>query len=170
MSELTAALQQHLSGAGLPETLSQLAGDDPRLAQVAQLLTLRQQQEAEMRDAENASEGNSLAQAQEELARAREEKERLEQAALTQRYIDELTVELKRVQDTIEHVAGALGACPVCLGQDRDCELCHGRGTPGSLPPDSEDFHNVVLPAVRAHAYTRSRSRRDRPPQQGSES
>ena len=177
MTELALALEQRLAGASMPETLARLAGDDPRLAQLAQVLALQEQQERERRaaeeldaSAEDAVGTEGLAHLQEELSRLREElgrvhglEERLRHAAATQRRVDEIAQDRARLLGTVERVAAALGACPVCLGDDEDCALCHGRGAPGSLPPVPEDFRRVVLPAVQAHAYTRSRSRRARP-------
>ena len=39
---------------------------------------------------------------------------------------------------TIEFVAAIVGACPVCLGEQRGCATCHGAGGPGSRQPDGD--------------------------------
>ena len=54
--------------------------------------------------------------------------------------------DLRQVNDT---VAAALGACPVCWGGDRRCEVCEGRGRAGSSSPDPELFEELIAPAVR---------------------
>ena len=38
---------------------------------------------------------------------------------------------------TVRFVATLVGACPVCLGEDRICHECGGRGGPGSRDPDA---------------------------------
>lgn len=173
---LTAALQQRLGGAEWSETLARLAEDDPQMAQFAQLLALREQQEAE-----NNSEDSSISTA--ELVRSREEERREEITAL-KHYAEEVADEAKRVQnayerefnkrkrleDVIERVARALGACPACLGMEESepCDLCQNRVGPGSMPPAPEEFQTIVLPAVQAHIFhTRSQNLRDRRSTQG---
>lgn len=46
-------------------------------------------------------------------------------------------------------VARALGACTLCLGEDPDCPVCGGAGTPGWSVPEPELFEALVLPALR---------------------
>lgn len=47
-----------------------------------------------------------------------------------------------------EQLAEALGACPDCFGQDRDCESCNGLGKPGHYAPDFIGFNKYVSPAI----------------------
>jgi hypothetical protein len=139
-------LQKHLAGASLTEALAGLAEDNPQLAALTQAMALREQQaDAEAEDAK-------LAEA--ESAAADREDQRY--AALQEQFAS-VVEDVGRLQDTLETVAAALGACPVCLGADAECLLCHGRGVPGSLPPDPAAFDEVALPAVRARAFTRAR-------------
>ena len=44
-------------------------------------------------------------------------------------------------------VAAALGACE-CWGNDLECPLCCGVGTPGWRPPDPQLYEDYVTPAV----------------------
>jgi hypothetical protein len=48
-------------------------------------------------------------------------------------------------------LAAALGACP-CWGQDVDCAVCRGAGTPGWRTPDRQLYAEYVQPAVTATA------------------
>lgn len=146
MSALDAVLQKHLAGASLTDALAELAGDDPQVAALTQALALREQQAAA------EAEQSELAEAEAAAA----EQADLRYAALQEQF-DAITADIGRMQDTLETVAAALGACPVCLGADGACLLCHGRGVPGSLPPDPVAFDRVALPAVRARAFARSR-------------
>jgi hypothetical protein len=49
----------------------------------------------------------------------------------------------------IETLAAALGACPVCWGEDQRCRECRGRGAPGAFPPDKRAFSDFVAPTIR---------------------
>ncbi|MFF5082440.1 hypothetical protein ACFY36_35800 [Actinoplanes sp. NPDC000266] len=59
-----------------------------------------------------------------------------------------LDAELNRCHTALRHVAGALGACPSCLGREPDCSDCHGTGTPGTRPIDEEAFWSLVRPLL----------------------
>lgn len=48
----------------------------------------------------------------------------------------------------LETLAAALGACPVCFGEDLLCETCHGAGVPGGRAPDPHEFKRLVAPAL----------------------
>jgi hypothetical protein len=49
----------------------------------------------------------------------------------------------------VADLAGALGACRLCLGESLDCPLCAGDGSPGWSVPDPELFEAIVVPALR---------------------
>ncbi|MGC5075482.1 hypothetical protein [Agrococcus sp. DT81.2] len=149
--EMASLLQQHLSGAPAGDTLAQLVGDDPELAAIAQLLSRREQQlEAQLRE-EELEEERPL-----DIPLAAED----DRVELLRDQVASFADDVTRIRDTLELVSAALGACPTCLGADDVCALCHGRGVPGSLPPDPVAFDQIVMPAVRAHAFTRSRTGR----------
>jgi hypothetical protein len=57
--------------------------------------------------------------------------------------------ENKRLVEINDTLAGALGACPLCWGDDPDCGECGGNGVPGSAPPRQALFAKYVLPALR---------------------
>jgi hypothetical protein len=65
------------------------------------------------------------------------------------RRLVELELEVDRLQEINETLAAALGACPICWGDDPGCVVCQGRGGPGSLRPDRELFERLVTPALR---------------------
>lgn len=48
----------------------------------------------------------------------------------------------------LETLAAALGACPVCFGENLLCETCHGAGRPGARAPAGQEFRTFILPAV----------------------
>jgi hypothetical protein len=151
-ADLMGVIQQHVGGAPLDQTLAQLAQDDPQLAPLAQLLAERERElEADLERHESEDE-------EERLRVAEGEARRQTTIQLRERF-EVLTSELERLRQAVESLGLGLGACPTCLGADQGCPLCHGRGLPGSLPPDQAAFVRFVLPAVRARAYTEARNR-----------
>lgn len=67
-------------------------------------------------------------------------------------------------------LAAALGACE-CWGQDSECGLCGGAGTPGWTTPDQQLFEEYVMPAVRRSWETAGPNQRtdSTVPQEGAE-
>lgn len=57
--------------------------------------------------------------------------------------------ELRRLRDRNRRLAGALGACDSCWGEEPDCADCQGRGRPGRALPDDGLFAEIVMPVVR---------------------
>lgn len=146
MSALETVLQKRLAGASLSEALAGLTDDNPQLAALTQALALRDQQ------AQTDADEDDLA----DFPLAADEQADQRYAVLQDQFAA-IVDDVARLQDTLQTVAAALGACPVCLGADAGCPLCRGRGAPGSLPPDPVAFDQVALPAVRARAFDRSR-------------
>lgn len=67
-----------------------------------------------------------------------------------------LFAEREEVRRRVEELAAALGACPVCFGDDLLCPTCHGAGEPGARAPDPVAFRRFVVPALdRARAVMR---------------
>src|SRR5438876_11253217 len=56
---------------------------------------------------------------------------------------------LTALQDKLDDLAQALGACASCWGEDAQCRICRGRGRAGFSMPDKQLFGEFVLPAVR---------------------
>jgi len=56
--------------------------------------------------------------------------------------------EVRRLVAIVADLAGALGACPRCVGTDDACHVCAGAGAAGSSEPDRELFAALVAPAV----------------------
>ena len=70
-------------------------------------------------------------------------------APALRRRVARLELELERLQEINDILAAALGACEFCWGDDPECEICHGRGGPGSRRPDRDLFERLVTPALR---------------------
>jgi hypothetical protein len=122
----------------------QLGIDDPRLIQLAQLMS---RQAAPIED----DEGEVI-----EMVRADR--------------VEELENEVERLKgvnrilfEQCEFMAAAVGACPQCWGEDLECRECRGRGTPGAFLPHRASFAQLVLPAVER---VRTLRRRQAPPPQ----
>jgi hypothetical protein len=60
--------------------------------------------------------------------------------------------QLGRLQSRSEKLALALGACPVCWGEDPVCLQCEGAGQAGWTQPDPAAFAVAVEPALRKRA------------------
>lgn len=76
-------------------------------------------------------------------------------AARLTAHVGQLRAEVARTGERCDRLASALGACPACWGEDPACRWCRGRGAPGALAPDPEEFTAWVVPAVRAHVRLR---------------
>jgi hypothetical protein len=50
--------------------------------------------------------------------------------------------------ETVRFVATLVGACPICLGEDRVCHECSGRDGPGSRNPDAAALVAWVTPTL----------------------
>ena len=55
--------------------------------------------------------------------------------------------ELAALRQVNATLAAALGACPLCWGDD-ECDACEGGGRPGYVRPDPELFDELVVPAI----------------------
>jgi len=60
-----------------------------------------------------------------------------------------IPAEVKELRSRCDDLASALGACPLCWGNDAECRACRGRGEPGYSVPDKKLFVKLVLPAIR---------------------
>lgn len=114
--------------------LSQLSGDS-RAAQIAQLLSA-------MNNETNSTEKI-----------ARQYKSTLENFRSILSEIKRENMRLREVNNGLlahsELLAGAVGACPECWGEDPDCEFCEGDGGPGSFLPEQDSFDEFVKPVLR---------------------
>jgi len=61
-------------------------------------------------------------------------------------------------------IACALGACPVCWGEDSNCEECEGVGGCGAFLPDTECFNVYVHPVLNTLLEHEESERRERKP------
>jgi hypothetical protein len=139
----------------LQQQLGVQAQANPQVAQVLLLLEQRRKEQAQAAEA----------QAQEETA-----EDESEEDAAASHVIDETVrqvySELDALRTRSQAFAAAVGACPVCFGEDPLCSECGGRGTPGRRPPDPDAFRQYVLPALRrAQSVELDRMRRGARPE-----
>ena len=111
----------------------QLGIEDPRLLQLAHLMS---QGSASRTGEEDEEKGETI-----EMVRS----ERLD---ALQDEIDRLKGINRILYEQCEHMAAAIGACPLCWGEDPECRECGGRGTPGAFLPHRASFAELVLPAI----------------------
>ncbi|MCP4470114.1 MAG: hypothetical protein GY815_05425 [Gammaproteobacteria bacterium] len=64
-------------------------------------------------------------------------------------YIGVVMAHYSELKESNTALASALGACE-CWGEDFDCVLCEGEGSPGWTLPDEEDFSEYIRPALAA--------------------
>jgi uncharacterized membrane protein YccC len=149
--DIVELLQRQLAaGQSLQDSVSELAQADPKLAPIVQLLAQREQDA--QRDLEQDDQQVQLEQQELELL-----EEHRRQGAVLREHLDEITAELGALRDRLADLAGALGACPACFGEDRSCWWCRGRGVPGFMPPEPAGFDRLVMPALQLHARLHGR-------------
>jgi hypothetical protein len=61
-----------------------------------------------------------------------------------------LEAEAARLRILLKSVAEALGACPLCMGEDLACPTCSGAGLPGWKPVSRRAFNQYILPVMDA--------------------
>ncbi|GGO30514.1 hypothetical protein [Deinococcus humi] len=161
---LEALRQQAAGGGGLEGALAGMAGDDPALGLLSQMLaqreqTLTQDLETQQREEERLA---ALARAGEEARQLDELRQLEEERRQTQRRVrlerlrlrlEELEDELAGCHALLDGLALALGACPSCWGEDPGCRLCRGRGQPGFVRPEAAAFRRLVAPALEAASF-----------------
>ncbi|MBK7830505.1 hypothetical protein [Nannocystis sp.] len=134
----------------LQDMLAQLAESDPRLAPFTRFLA---QERAPRGGQEDQVVVESTAEDVDEPDPDHSElhavRSRLKEARRVERTLLRMDAELQELRTRNETLAAALGACPMCWGEDPECEECDGRGHPGAAKPDSELFHHFIIPAVR---------------------
>jgi len=121
----------------------QLGIEDPRLLQLAHLMS--QGGASHPGGDEDEEKGETI-----EMVRS----ERLD---ALQDEIDRLKGINRILYEQCEHMAAAIGACPLCWGEDSECRECGGRGTPGAFLPNRASFAEFVLPALeRVRTFRRN--------------
>ena len=93
-------------------------------------------------------EGGTAADTQREQLREEVREEQAEAVAALEAAAEQALAENRACRDRLDSLAAAIGACPVCFGDDLLCETCGGAGTPGSRAPQAAEFHHYVRPAV----------------------
>jgi hypothetical protein len=148
-------LQRQMAGGGtnVQDLLGGMAGADPALGLIAQMLSKREQ-ELEKTIETQGTWGNSEVQTLERELQARGlELDQLNQDHQTQlqglhQRFERMRGELEASRAQLDELALALGACPNCWGQDQACRLCRGRGKPGFLRVDAQAFARWVAPVM----------------------
>lgn len=118
----------------MDDLISQLGGD-ARSAQLAQLLMTMNKEGGDAEKTLRAEHKATLRKAKELLSDMRRENLRLREVNAGLLAHSEL-------------LAGAVGACPECWGEDQDCALCEGDGAPGAFLPEQESFEEFVRPVL----------------------
>lgn len=131
-------------GVGLQDLLLQMAGTDPALGLLAQLIS---QQVAD--GGEEHTPDEDLA-GHDSNGRGHSSTGSRERARQLNQWIDAMQDELEELRRRNRELARALGACADCWGRDPLCETCGGDGLPGSSRPARELYLRFVAPAVRA--------------------
>jgi len=129
----------------LEQFLQERIGNNPQLQA---MLAMMQQQvateaEAEVVESSSITYQNELPTQSEELSKAR-----LYIRKLRGR-IAALEARLGEMEENETEMACALGACPICWGEDSSCADCRGRGAPGAQLPNAILFEELIMPAVR---------------------
>lgn len=147
MTSLTASEDGVTPEVNIQQLLLESMNDaDPRVKAVATYLLRRQAEadeqkfEARERLAAEESGGDEVGA---DGLRRRESYKHLRRVATV------MYAELEELRARNDALAGALGACYLCWGEDGECEVCHGQGQPGAFSPDRELFEQYVLPTVR---------------------
>lgn len=179
MTQRLLALMANSEGAnGTPTEamLSELFGNDPRGALIAQYLRNSkvgaEQDDPALDDEEDLLELD-MEQAQE--TEAANDLSTVEQASVDEFSLDRLmriledlnakNESLRTENDELEEwndtLAAALGACHRCWGERTACSVCGGKGRPGWRLPEDLLFKEFIAPAIRRwrkHFETRHRS------------
>ena len=151
---LLKALAGSGTGGASPQELlmSQLGEQDPTVAMLAQYLTQGSDDDDDDNDEADAANAELEAAytAQTEAIAAYEEK--LHHVTEITRHLHQklkdVYAELQDLRERNDLLAAALGACHLCWGEDRDCEVCRGEGYPGFYRPDADMFRQYATPAL----------------------
>jgi len=114
--------------------LDQIGVTDPRIPVIAEFMKLQMDEKSDNQSSEKTS-----------------IKKKKVMAIFSEivRKNDELRSDNELLVAKFDIVASALGACPLCWGEDEACEKCQGKGRPGEYKPDIEAFRKFVLPVVK---------------------
>ena len=134
MQQVLAAREQ---GGGAMATLL-AEHPDPTVQMLGQLFALREQE----RQAEEAAPAEETAPAAPLIAVDDPDESRL------RRRLERLGREVAHLRRVNDVLAAALGACPLCWGEEPDCDVCGGEGEPGWEAPDRHLFDRLVGPAL----------------------
>jgi hypothetical protein len=148
----SALLEQLLAGSSGADSRTGIAAllaehEDPRIRLLAQIWSRREAEDTQTEDIPPEPPAEPLAGARTELR--------------LRRKIHTLLLELERLQQINDDLATALGACPLCWGEEPACPDCEGQGEPGSQRPDRALFFRLVAPAL--HCFKTADGPRARP-------
>lgn len=148
---LLQALAASRSGESSPQAslLSQFEGQDPAIALLTQYLTQQSHSDAEDDASDHTSEAESNAYLEELKLAHQRNKELVRVVRFLRQQLDVMTTELDEMRDRTDVLAQALGACYLCWGEDRDCDVCRGQGYPGAFAPDPDMYRQYVVPVMR---------------------
>lgn len=128
--------------------VNQMGTKDPKMQMLAQLMQQNQENTATEDDDQSSKIRKLVAHIKKQAAFLK----RLEQSnQKMKKKVNYLVENLNYRLEVNDLLAGAVGACPECWGEEPDCKQCHGRGHPGTLAIDRTSFESIVLPALEAY-------------------
>lgn len=125
----------------LMSQLGNAGANDPRLAMLTKLMSQRGPTVIDNEDTDAAEQAK---QRQAEIRRERARRIRALRVLAKRMY-----AELEVLRERSDAFAAAIGACPICFGDDPVCEECAGSGRPGSAAPDPDAWRQFVAPALK---------------------
>jgi hypothetical protein len=137
------------NGASMEELLVQMSDTDPRLSLIAKYLANKRATVDEENQEENDVEPDYAKPRRPLSADSSVSRERVEAVRSLQRLARTMFAELEELRSRNDMLAEALGACYLCWGDDPQCEVCNGKGVPGSFAPDKPLFSKFIGPAAR---------------------
>ena len=149
LEALTAGPGQGMGALTPQALLAQMAEDNPTVGLLTKYFSQRQEQ-AGKSETSAVEESDELSEYSTELERAGTRTvETAEAMRELRERIEKLYAELETLRERNDSLALALGACPLCWGEDVLCAICQGVGRPGFTMPDRAAFTPLVGPAVR---------------------
>lgn len=155
MNQKLLALMANSKGTnGVPtETMmSELFGNDPRAALIAQYLNKSQTEVEEEDDLILDTDDDLLEQVPEEEHESfTSEQAPADEYTLAQLFhiIEELKAENEEINELLDTLAAALGACHRCWGGLEACRICKGWGQPGWQLPEGKLFKELIVPSIQ---------------------
>src|SRR5438552_6674011 len=149
LEALTAGPGQGMGAVTQQALLAQMAEENPTVDLLTKYFNQRQEQVSKS-ETSAVEESDELSEYSTELDRAETRTiETTEAMRELRERIERLYAELETLRERNDSLAVAVGACPLCWGEDVLCAVCRGAGRPGFTMPDRASFIQLIAPAVR---------------------